>query len=720
MNAIAQDRAVRTTPKESIAIPSGTLELVLTRVIERLGKTVSTQDFLQGLPQGTQPLELTVARRALQRLGMTTDLMQERSVCQLQLPCAIGLQDGQYAALLSMHNSFAVLSDLRSADGAWRIPVEELEVYYSGSAIRVSRSIEDIERQYVGAPETGHWFWGAVRRQTKVFRDIAIGSLVANMLAVCIALFTLQVYDRVIPHQSLPTLWMLVAGVALAIILECSLRVARSNLLDATGRKLEIGLSALLLERFLGGRLSKIESSPGASVYALKEFGSVREFFTAASVGSMADIPFTALYLLLIFGIAGNVVFVILAAMIIIVAPSLFAQHKMAKLSEETQGAASAANRILIESAYGHESIKSLRAESLFQHRFEEVTLLNATKTTQQRKLASALTFSAQSIQQVAYVFAIVAGVYLVFAGEFTVGAIIAISILSTRTLAPITQLSGTLARWQQMKIALRNLDRIVELEQERPADRDFVRQEFAQGELDIDGLEFQYEEGVSGLKIDRLSVAAGENMAVLGVNGSGKSTLLKLVSGLYDFKSGSISVDGLDIRQIDPNDLRSNVGYLPQEVTLFSGTLRENLLLGSRRWTETQLLEALNFAGLANIVKNHPRGLDLTIADGGGGLSIGQRQCVGLARIYLQDPPLILLDEPTASLDQNLEAKVIDNLRLWLADKTCVLTTHRVEILSLVDRIVVLQNGSVAMEGEKDVVLERLTPTEVKKADQQ
>jgi len=720
MNAIAQDRAVRTPIEESIAIPSGTLELILTRVIERLGKTVSTQDFLQGLPQSAQPLELAVARRALQRLGMTTDLVQERSVCQLQLPCAIKLQDGHYAALLSMDNSFAVLSDLRSADGAWRVPIEELQAYYSGSAIRVSRSIEDIERRYVGTPESGHWFWGAVRRQTKVLRDIAIGSLVANMLAVCIALFTLQVYDRVIPHQSLPTLWTLVAGVGLAIILECTLKVARSNLLDATGRKLEISLSALLLERFLGGRLSKIESSPGASVYALREFGSVREFFTAASVGSIADIPFTVLYLLLIFGIAGHVVFVILAAMIVIVAPSLFAQNKMAKLSEETQGAASAANRILIESAYGHESIKSLRAESLFQNRFEEVTLLNATKTTQQRKLASALTFSAQSIQQAAYVFAIVAGVYLVFEGEFTVGAIIAISILSTRALAPVTQLSGTLARWQQMKIALRNLDRVVELDQERPADRDFVRQEFAQGEIDVDGLEFQYEEGLSGLKIDRLSVAAGENMAVLGVNGSGKSTLLKLISGLYDFKSGSISIDGLDIRQIDPNDLRSNVGYLPQEVTLFSGTLRDNLLLGSRRWTETQLLEALNFAGLANIVKNHPRGLDLVIADGGGGLSIGQRQCVGLARIYLQDPPLILLDEPTASLDQNLEAKVIDNLQTWLANKTCVLTTHRVGILSLVDRIVVLQNGSVAMEGEKDVVLERLTPTEVKKADQQ
>ena len=683
------------------------------------GKSISREDFLIGLPIAGGDLPDAMALRALDRVGLDGTFQTARRLIAKHIPCCAAMKDGSYAVLLERDKQFAYVSDPDAETGKRAVPAKEFDAGFTGRFLTASVQVEDIQRRHVGTKKPQHWFWGGFSGQRWLMRDIILGTFVANILAVAIALFALQVYDRVIPNQSEATLWVLVAGAGVAILCEALLRISRAHLMDVAGRRIELSATSFLFSKLMGMSLSKRPASPGALAFLMREFSSVREFFTAASIGSVADIPFVFIFLLLIYGIAGNVVWVIVAGMVMIIVPSLLMRKTMTRLSAEMQGGTSAASKLLTEVCYNHDTIKSHGGEALFQRRWEEIVHLNAHKTSQQRLLASALSFWSVGVQHAAYIFAVVAGVYMVFAGEFSVGTIIAVSILSSRSIAPITQLSATIARWEQVKTALVGLEQIAESEQDRGIDRKFARKAKLTGDIILQNTEFKYDpENPPSLKVAGLEIKENETLCLLGVNGSGKSTLLKILSGLYVFSSGSVTIGGLDIRQIDPVDLRRNIGYLPQEVRLFSGTLRENLTMGQDRFSEEQIIEAVTFSGLDRVIRTHPLGLDLAIADGGDGLSVGQRHSVGLARIYLQDPKIVLLDEPTASLDQNAETELIRKLDNWLQGKTCVLTTHRMGVLSIVNKIAVLANGGIAMHGPRDHVVKQLQTNGGKEAD--
>jgi ATP-binding cassette subfamily C protein LapB len=674
------------------------------------GKQVSREDFLLGLPIVENDLPDALAIRALDRIGLSGRFETSRKLKSKQLPCCVLMSNGGYSVLIERDKDFAYIADPKAETGKRAIPVKDFDKDFTGRYLSATVQVDDIQRRHVGTKKPQHWFWGGFTGQKGLVRDILLGTFIANILAVAIALFALQVYDRVIPNQSEATLWVLVAGAGIAIVCEALLRISRAHLMDVAGRRIEVSATSFLFSKLMGMSLSKRPSSPGALAYLMREFGSVREFFTAASIGSVADIPFVFIFLLLIYGIAGNVVWVIVAGMTMIILPSLLMRKKMMRLSEEMQGGTSAASKLLTEVCYNQETIKSHSGEALFQRRWEEIVALNAYKTSQQRLLASTLQFWSVGVQHAAYVFAVVAGVYMVFAGEFTVGAIIAVSILSSRSIAPVTQLSGTIARWEQVKTALVGLEQIADADQDRGLDRQFARKGTLTGDIVLNNTEFTYDpESPASLKIGALKIEENETLCLLGMNGSGKSTLLKILSGIYSFSAGSVTIGGLDIRQIDPVDLRRNIGYLPQEVSLFTGTLRENLTLGHTDYTEDQIVEAVTFSGLDRAIRAHPLGLDLVIADGGEGLSVGQRHAVGLARIYLQNPKIVLLDEPTASLDQNAEMELISKLKKWLQNKTCILTTHRMGMLSVVDNVAVLTNGSISMHGKRDDVVNKL-----------
>lgn len=392
------------------------------------------------------------------------------------------------------------------------------------------------------------------------------------------------------------------------------------------------------------------------------------------------------------------------------VSPSFLLQRKMMRLTQQTQGASAKLSRLLHEAIYEVDTIKSLRAEDRFQRIWSELIGLSSIATSEQRKLASVLTFWSQGIQQATYVAAVVYGTFMVFAGEFTVGSIIAVGILTSRTLGPLTQLAATMARWSNVKTALDALDKIVESPQDFEADRDYLRRKEISGHYELRDCKFRYDQdGSSVLDIARLVIEPGQRVAVLGANGSGKSTLLKMLSGLYQPSAGYVFIDGADMAQVMPRDLRRGIGYLGQEVQLFSGTLRENLNLSLLENDDCRLFEALDFAGLGSFVRSHPKGLDLPISDAGAGLSIGQRQTIGWARLWLQDPSVCLLDEPTAALDQTLEATLVSRLHSWLDGRTAVIATHRVPILQLTDRTIILQNGRLAVDGPRDEVLAHL-----------
>lgn len=676
-----------------------------------LGADVDKAALLSGLPIVSEELPEEYLSRATDKLGYSSNWARDRRLQKTIFPFCMALKDGRFLVVVGiLDGEFQVLSK-GSQNAVRRVPFKALKRLYKGRYFRLRPKVELLQAKHDVPVAAGHWFWSRIFFRKVRILDIVLASFFANLIAVAVSLFALQVYDRVIPGQSEATLWVLVGGAAIAILFEAAIRVSRSKLIDQTGKEAELKITQELFAKLLGMRMESRPAPPGTLVHMIREFAAVREFFTTASVGVVADLPFVVIFLVLIYGIAGPIVWIIVAGAVLTILPSLFFQSRMARLSKEALGGMSSASRLLTEAAYNIENVKLAQAAPRFQRSWEEITVLNTIKTTEQRELSAFLTFWASAMQQCTYISAVVGGVYMVFAGEFTVGSIIAVSILSTRTLSPITQLSGILSRWQNMKTSLNALEGIIGSVQERGSDKTYLRRVQMNGEIELKNIKFTHAGSETpSLQINALNLQPGTNLAILGENGSGKSTLLRVLSGLYYPTEGEMLVDKLDVRQIDPLDIRNNIGLLPQELRLNRGTIRENLSIAARDFGDVEILEALEFAGLGDFVRQHARGLDLEIVDGGDGLSVGQRQSIGLARLYLQNPSIVLLDEPTAALDQNLEQKVVSRLGTWLQNKTCVIATHRMPILSIVDRIAVMKGGQLVMEGARDEVLKRLT----------
>lgn len=705
------DAPPRGTPPAS-GVPQRLAELIVLYA-GCLGQTCTRRDItdiLTTLPpadRASAPAMLAAGLRAagLEVRATVTDCAHPEA-----WPALARMTDGQFILVLERAGTDLVIYDKTCADNRATVSIAEFAPVFTGQTIRAECSIDRLADTHLKDGAGAHWFWGQFRHCRKATAEVILGSFVANLLAVAVALFALQVYDRVIPHQSEATLWVLAVGALLALMMEALLKIARARLMDGAGRQIEMSTQKLLMNRILGMRSEQAGQAPSQVFSAMREFGSVREFFTASTIGTLADVPFIFVFLLLVASIGGNVVWVLILGAILMVLPGVFLQRKMIRLTQETQGASAKSSRLLHEAIFELDTLKTQRAEDRFRRLWSELTALQALKSSEQRQLASILTFWSQGIQQVTYIAAVIFGTYLVFAGEFTVGSIIAISILTGRTLAPLTQLAGTMARWGNVKSALQGLDAIANAPQDNAAGRTYLRRERVSGAFELRELKFTYDADMAPVvDIPALAIQPGQKLAVLGANGSGKSTFLKLLAGLYAPSSGRLMIDGADMSQIEPRDLRRLVGYLGQDVRLFTGSLRENLNLTLLESDDDRLLAALDFAGLGPFVKSHPKGLDLEIRDGGQGLSQGQRQSIGWARLWLQDPAICLLDEPTAALDQTLERTLVSRLEGWLAHRTAIIATHRVPILQLTNRTMLLQNGRMAVDGPRDQVLAHL-----------
>lgn len=679
----------------------------------RLGIEARRPDVLEALAREAgcdDSYDAVAIKAGLEAAGLLAELEEPDSLVPTLWPAIALMSNGQTILVLGQQDGSLTIYDETGTDMQSEVAIAEFGPYFSGQVLRAEAPVQALSQTHASVDDNTHWFWGQFKRFRRHFGEVALGSFVANLLAVSVALFSLQVYDRVIPHQSEATLWVLAAGAGMALLLEAFLKVARSQLLDGAGRQIELGVQKTLMDRLLGMRSDLAGRSPSQLFSAMREFGSVREFFTASTVGSLADIPFIFVFLTLVWSIAGSVVWVLIAGGILMVVPGFLMQKKMIRLTQEMQGASSKQSRLLQEVVVELDTIKTQRAEDRFARSWEELVAVQALKSSEQRKLAASLTFWSQGVQQATYVGAVITGTYLVFAGEFTVGSIIAVGILSSRTLAPLTQLSGIMARWGNVKSALDGLDSIAHVDCDRSSERTYLRREKLRGEYELRDATYRYDpEGAAVLDLQAVKIQPGQVLAVLGANGSGKSTLLKMLTGLYAPTSGKLIIDGTEMSQIDPRDLRRTIGYLGQDVRLFHGTLRDNLNLNLLERNDERLFEALDFAGLGQFVKSHPKGLDLEIHDGGEGMSVGQRQSIGWARLWLQDPDICLLDEPTAALDQNLEKTLISRLETWLDGRTAVIATHRVPILALASRTMILSNGRMAIDGPRDQVLDHL-----------
>ena len=676
-----------------------------------LGVDLARSDLLERMAvTGGEEITPGVIAGALSATGLTTRILRPATLTPDLWPALCEMTSGQVVLVIEQRKNALFIYDTTCPGNRAEVDMSEFISVFAGMVLRASVTPEELTRRHADKGTARHWFWGEMLSFRRNIFEVAMGSFVANLLAVAVALFSLQVYDRVIPHQSVATLWVLALGAGLAMLLEAFLRIARARLMDGAGRRIELAVQGLLMDRILGMRAGLKGQSPSSVFSAVREFGSVREFFTASTIGTLTDLPFIVLFLALVASIGGNVVWVLVIGGALMILPSFFLQKKMIALTQQTQGASVKSSRLLHEVIYEADTIKAQRGEDRFRRLWSELTALSSLATSEQRKLASTLTYWSQGVQQATYVAAVVTGTFMVFMGQFTVGTIIAVGILTSRTLGPLTQLAGTMARWSNVKASLEALDKVAMAQQDEDEDRTYLRRDKLRGAFELRDLVYRYDDdGERTIDIAGLAIEPGQRIAVLGANGSGKSTLLKLLSGIYHPTSGRIMIDGVDMGQVMPRDLRRSIGYLSQEVRLFAGTLRDNLNLTLLERDDERLLRALDFAGLGPFVRAHPKGLDLEIRDAGEGLSVGQRQSLGWARLWLADPAICLLDEPTAALDQALEGTIVARLETWLNGRTAVIATHRLPILHLTGRTIILQNGRMVMDGPRDDVMAQL-----------
>jgi ATP-binding cassette subfamily C protein LapB len=705
----AQPAFAPATPLQAPATQRARAELAAV-LSARLGGRLLTTDVLDLLTTTGAPERpgLDHLSAAFRRAGYSVALDHDPALGAV--PALAEMVTGQIVLILSRDGDTVTLYDPTTPDRSADIPLADFTAHHSGWVLRARLPFAEVEARHTEPEAAPHWFWSEFRAHRRPMAEVAAASLTANILATAIALYALQIYDRVIPNQSESTLWVLTLGALLAIAFDAALRIARAALMDNTGRKIELSVQERLMQRLLGMRAAPGERQPSQVFAAMRDFGSVREFFTASTIGTLADLPFLFIFLALVALIGGNLVWVLVLGGILMVAPGLLLQSRMIALTNSTQGANTKAAKLLYEAVFEHETLTTQRGQDRIRRLWGELIALLALRASDQRHLTTLLSSWAQGVQQATYIATILIGTYMVFAGNFTVGTIIAVSMLTSRTLAPLSQLASTLARWSQVKAALTGLEAIAEAKQQEDPARRYIRREGINGSFDLRELAFRYApDAAPSVDVPALAIPAGQHAAILGANGSGKSTLLKLLAGLYEPTAGRIMLDGLDIGQIHPRDLRRHVGYLGQEVRLFSGSLRDNLILSDLERNDDRLLAALDFAGLGQFIRSHPRGLDLEIREMGEGLSVGQRQSIGWARLWLQDPRVVLLDEPTAALDQTLETTLISRLSHWLQGRTALIATHRVPILSLTSRTLILQNGRLAVDGPRDAVLAHL-----------
>ncbi|WP_168396948.1 type I secretion system permease/ATPase [Acinetobacter indicus] len=574
--------------------------------------------------------------------------------------------------------------------------------------LRPEKSVPDARVDEYVKPYEDNWFWSIVLRDWKRYIDVMFASLMANILALATILFSMNVYDRVIPAQSVPTLWVLAGGVLIAAIFEFSLRVARIYLSDIVGKRADLRISDRVYGHALRIKNSERSKSTGTFISQIRELEGVRELVTSTTISAIADLPFFLLFLGVFWVIGGNLFWVMLIVVPLMIIPGILAQKPLAKLANEGMREGAIRNAMLVESVQGIEDIKLLRAEARFQNQWNHMNEVSADIAMRQRKIVGVMTAWTQKIQGLTFAIVVLVGCFAVMDGEMTTGALVACSILSSRMLAPISQIAGVLGRLQQAKVAKQGLDELMKKPVDQPEHSHLIHRPVLNGHYELSGVSFKYgeDDAKPTLMVAKLEIKAGEKIAILGRNGAGKSTLLQLFSGMQTPNQGKIKLDGVELGLIDPADVRRDMGLLNQNAHLFFGTVRENLTLGAPLANDDDILQALRITGALAFVQEKKEGLDHMILEGGVGFSGGQKQALLLARLLLRQPNILLLDEPTAAIDDVSEKQLIDHLKLWLGHRTLVVATHRRAVLELVDRIIVVNDGKIVMDGPRDQIL--------------
>lgn len=676
------------------------------------------ESLIAGLPIESHQLTPALFARAAKRAGLTSKIAQ-RNLSQLNkalFPAVLLLRDNQACVLLSLEGEIARVLYPELGDAVIEVPLLELSSHYAGRVIyvrpqeRFDASSAEIGKAANSKNRNGHWFWGVIANHKYLYRDVLLTALLINFFALVSPLFVMNVYDRVVPNHATDTLWVLAIGMLIAISADFVLRMMRAWFVDLAASRVDVTLSASIMERVLGMKLSERPASVGSFTAGLQSFEAIRSFISSATILALVDLPFVLLFIIVVLLISWPLIFPIMVGVALIMIYTAAVQHKMHLLSENSMQASAQRNASLVESLSGLETVKILGIEGRMQAVWEKTTLLVSRVGVKMRLLSGSVGTGTLWIQQVVSVVIIIIGVYQIIDGNLTQGGLIAAYMLSSRIMAPVGQTAGLLMQYHGAATALTALDTIMQKPIERPATANWISRPHLQGGIEFKKVGFKYpQDEREVLREVTFKINPGEHVAILGRNGSGKTTIEKLVAGLYEPTSGTVLLDGIDVRQLDPAELRRNMGYVAQDVNLFFGSLRDNIALGAPHATDEAILETVRLSGLAEFVNQHPMGLAMPVGEQGQLLSGGQRQSVSIARALLNDPPILLMDEPTGALDHTSEEEFKRNLTQFSAHKTLLVITHRTSLLELVNRIIVIDGGKIVADGPKEQVVEAL-----------
>lgn len=683
----------------------------------------SASALLAGLPTAER-MDGTLAVRALHEAGFEAGLIERRigDLSALLLPAVLLLTDGDACILAARHADGQTYDVVMPGEVEQRCTATEadLAAAYTGQALvatpRIEKPAGKAEDALLADPSE-HWFWGTLRRFTPYYRSALLAALLSNVLMLVTGLATSVIYDKVIPHQAFVTLWWLALGAGLALAFDLLARQLRSYLIDMAGRKADLLVGTMLFRQSLSIRMERRPASAGAYAHQLAQVELVREFFASATLAALSDLPFIVIFIAMAFIIGGPLGWVPLLAAPVILAISWVIQGALRRATTSQMQQQSDLHGLLVEAVDGIEDLKAAGAQGRFLRQYDESAVAASAATLRARRISS-WTMNLSSVsQQLVTIVMLVWGVYLIEAREITGGTMFAAVMFAMRALAPLSSVVALATRYQAARAAMRHLDQLMAQPVERDPGKRYVDRPGLTGRIALREVSFAYppqgsDDAPLVIKGANLSIAAGERVAVLGRIGSGKSTVLRLLAGLYQPIEGLVEADGIDLRQIDPADYRNRVGFLSQDPRLFRGTLRDNVLLERYGADPTHLGEIARLTGLDRLIASHPKGWDLPVGETGHLLSGGQRQMVALARCLLTRPRILLMDEPTSSMDAQSEMAFLRQLKTALGTCTLVVVTHRPAVLELVDRIIVIDAGRVAMDGPRAQVLAALSGT--------
>jgi len=709
-------------PRENISTMTSEddpLLLALLSVCKLLNTPHSSDSLTAGLPLVDGKLTHALFVRAAQRAGFSTGLVRRplAEISNLVLPAVLLLENNKTCVLISRQDDTCTILLPETDSGEKTVHLNALEEIYSGSAffVQLNHTFDDRTANSV-IPKAKHWFWDVIYSSWPIYSEALAASLLINLFALASPLFIMNVYDRVVPNHALETLWVLAIGVAIVFSFDFVMKGLRGYFIDVAGKRSDIILSATIFEKVMGIKMENRPKSVGAFASNLSEFESFRDFLTSATLTTLIDLPFLFIFIFVIYMLGGNLALIPLAVLPLAILVGIAVQKPLKNTINELFKYSAQKQATLIESLNNLDSIKTTGAEGQMQSKWEQNIGQISRLSLKSRFYSSIAVNTTAFLTQMASVAVVVFGVYKISEGEITMGALIACTILTGRALAPIGQVASLLTRYHQARTSLDTLTNMMNLPVEREHGKKYLHRPTFNGDIEFKNITFSYpEQPIKALDNVSFKIKAGERIGFIGRIGSGKSTIEKLMLGMYEPQEGSILIDGTDIRQVDPSDLRRQIGYVPQDISLMFGSVKDNITMGSRYADDVSILHAAEVAGVTQFVNRHPEGFDMPVGEHGSSLSGGQRQSVAVARSLLLTPPIYIMDEPSNSMDNSTEARFKEKLSEQLNNQTLILVTHRASLLTLVDRLIVMDGSKIMADGPKEKVLEALKKGQIK-----